>query len=161
MTAMHPTENCFQIIKEFEGLRLNAYKCPVGVWTIGWGHTKGVAKGMTCTKEQAEEWLRSDVAAVAREVGVLVSVPLYPSMTDALVSFVFNLRNGVEQFRNSTMRRLLNYGAYEDAAAQFPRWVYGTVNGRKEKLPGLIRRRNAEKALFLRDYYFNTSTSPQ
>ena len=136
------------LIKEFEGLELEAYPDPGNKvtgepWTIGYGHTRGVRKGDTCTEEQATEWLREGLGAAEGPVRHLVDVPLTQGQFDALVSFVFNC--GAGNFGNSTLLRLLNGGAYASAADQFKRWNRGADG----PLPGLSRRRAAETALFL------------
>ena len=130
------------LIKQFEGLYLNAYRCPAGVPTIGYGHTAGVAMGQTITQQQADDYLRRDVRQFARAVARLVTVPLTQGQFDALVSFAFNLGEGA--LAQSTLLRLLNAGDYAGAAAQFDRW--NKAGGRV--LPGLVRRRAAERALF-------------
>ncbi|WP_312450056.1 lysozyme [Stutzerimonas nitrititolerans] len=130
------------MIKSFEGLRLSAYKCPADVWTIGYGTTAGVKEGQIITKERAEELLRDDVKRFEDQVLRLVKVPLTQGQLDALVSFTYNL--GAANLGNSTLLRLLNAGDYKGAAAQFDRW---TKAGGKE-LPGLVKRRAAERALF-------------
>lgn len=130
------------LIKEFEGLYLKAYRCPAGVPTIGYGHTAGVVMGQTITKQQADDYLRRDVRQFERAVARLVSVPLTQGQFDALVSFAFNLGEGA--LAQSTLLRLLNAGDYAGAAAQFDRW--NKAGGRV--LPGLVRRRAAERALF-------------
>jgi len=130
------------LIKSFEGLRLSAYKCPADVWTIGYGTTAGVKEGQIITKERAEELLRDDVKRFEDQVLRLVKVPLTQGQLDALVSFTYNL--GAANLGNSTLLRLLNAGDYKGAAAQFDRW---TKAGGKE-LPGLVKRRAAERALF-------------
>lgn len=130
------------LIKQFEGLYLKAYRCPAGVPTIGYGHTAGVAMGQTITQQQADDYLRRDVRQFERAVSRLVTVPLAQGQFDALVSFSFNLGEGA--LAQSTLLRLLNAGDYAGAAAQFDRW--NKAGGRV--LPGLVRRRAAERALF-------------
>lgn len=132
------------LIQEFEGLRLQAYK-PVwdDPWTIGAGHTKGVYEGMVITEEEAWEFLREDVKDAEDTVNELVEVKLTDNQFAALVSFVFNL--GSSSFQISTLLKKLNDSDYEGASKEFLRWnKAGDVI-----LPGLTRRREAEKALFL------------
>ncbi len=147
---MRISEQGVRLIKRFEGLKLNAYKCPTGYWTIGWGHTYGVKPGQKITKEQAEVYLKQDLVVAEDAVDKLVSTPLNQGMYDALVSFVFNL--GAVRFKNSTLLRRLNQGAYDLVPDEFLRWVYGTVDGKTQKLPGLVERRTAEKEMFLKAY---------
>ncbi|AVX13784.1 lysozyme [Stutzerimonas stutzeri] len=139
---MRTSENGLALIRQAEGLRLRAYKCPAGVWTIGYGTTAGVKEGQVITKERAEELLRDDVKRFEDQVLRLVKVPLTQGQLDALVSFTYNL--GAANLGNSTLLRLLNAGDYKGVAAQFDRW---TKAGGKE-LPGLVKRRAAERALF-------------
>ena len=137
------TQQGLDLIKKYEGLRLEAYKCPAGVWTIGYGHTKGVIKGMKITKEEAEELLKQDVSIVELQVVNTVG-KLKACKIDALVSFAYNV--GVAAFRRSTLCRKVKANS-DDATirAEFGKWVYA---GNK-KLPGLVKRR-AEEA----DMYF-------
>jgi len=139
---MKTGEKGLALIKHFEGLRLRAYQCSADVWTIGYGHTAGVRPGDVITPEQADAFLRGDVADAERAVGRFVRVPLTQCQFDALVSFTFNLGSG--NLRTSTLLRLLNAGDYPGAAGQLLRWV----NAGGKRLPGLVRRREAEKALF-------------
>ncbi|WP_277973003.1 lysozyme [Pantoea agglomerans] len=132
-----------ELIRRSEGLFLQAYPCPANVLTIGYGHTAGVQPGDVITAEQADTFLQEDVAESVRAVNRLVTVPLTQNQFDALISFVFNL--GIGNFRTSTLLKKLNAGDYTGAAKEFPRWVRA---GGKQ-LPGLIKRRGAEKALFL------------
>jgi len=137
-----------ELIKEFEGLRLRAYRCPAGVPTIGYGTTVyptgyKVQLGEQITAEQAEEYLRSDLRAFERNVERMVLVPVNPNEFSALVSFAYNL--GAEALRKSTLLRLLNAHNYTGAAEQFGRWTYAAG----KQLPGLVRRRAAERALFI------------
>ncbi len=92
-------------IKNWEGLRLKAYKCPAGVWTIGYGHTgPDVKPGGTITQAQADALLDKDTDDAESAVNTLVKVPLSQNQFDALVSFVFN--TGIGSFKNSTLLRL-------------------------------------------------------
>lgn len=138
-------ESGIAIIKYFEGLRLKAYRCPSGVWTIGYGHTAGVHRGQTLASEkQATELLMGDLATAEEAVEKLVSVPLCPDAFSALVSFVFNVGRGA--FEKSTLLYKLNYGAKLEVPAELQRWIHG---GGGVVLPGLVRRRLAESALWL------------
>jgi GH24 family phage-related lysozyme (muramidase) len=142
------------LVKEFEGLhklipggKVQAYLDPVNVWTIGYGHTEGVKPGDVITKDKAETFLKQDMEKFEKVVERYVTVPLNSNQFSALVSFTFNTGDGA--FNGSTLRKLLNQSKYGAAAEQFTRWVYGTVNGQRVKLPGLVRRREAERRLFL------------
>lgn len=135
-------EKGLELIKHFEGLRLRAYQCSAHVWTIGYGHTAGVRPGDEISTEQADAFLKQDIAESERSVGRYVAVPLTNCQFDALVSFTFNLGSG--NLRTSTLLKKLNSGDYAGAASEFLRWV----NAGGERLPGLARRREAEKALF-------------
>jgi lysozyme len=134
--------NGLNLIKHFEGLRLRAYQCSAHVWTIGYGHTADVGENDVITEEEALYFLHQDLAESERAVNQYVHVPLTQNQCDALVSFVFNL--GAGNFLTSTLLKKLNSG--DDGAAQeFGRWIHA---GGKA-LPGLVRRREAERALFL------------
>lgn len=134
------------LVRHFEGLYLQAYLCPAGVPTIGFGHTKGVKMGQSTTPEQADAFLAADLAEAAEVVDFFVTVPLTDAQRGALASFVFNL--GAGNLRSSTLLKLLNKGDYEGAAGQFGVWVKATVGGKKKTLAGLVARREAEEALF-------------
>lgn len=153
-----PSEDCFTLIRKWEGLhrrlpdgRIEAYRDPVGIWTIGYGSIRNpevqrpVREGDVITQAQAEDWLDLEVKEKAKGVTPLCSVPLTQSMFDALVSFAYNL--GISAFEESTLRRKLNQRDYEGAAKEFDRWVKagGSV------LQGLVNRRNDEEALFRKD----------
>lgn len=138
------------LVKEFEGLRLEAYRCPAGHWTIGWGHTGGeLREGQRITRPQAEKLLRQDLAAAAAAVERLVQVALSDNQFAALASFVFNL--GAAKFAGSTALKRLNAGDSDGAAAALEWWckLRDPASGRLVASPGLKRRRAAEKALFL------------
>jgi len=133
-----------ELVKEFEGCRLEAYPDPgsgAEPWTIGYGHTGDVHPGDACNQQQADAWLKEDLRYSEASVNHLVKVPLTQGQFDALVSFVFNC--GQMAFGNSTLLRMLNSGD-PHASEQFPRWNRGA----KGPLPGLTRRRAAEKAMF-------------
>lgn len=140
--TMHISETGLALIRQFEGLRLSAYRCPAGIPTIGYGSTAGVKMGQSITAERAEQLLREDVRQFEAAVSRLVKVPLTQGQFDALTSFAFNL--GAKALEKSTLLRLLNAGDYSGAAAQFDRWVYASG----KKLSGLVKRRAAERALF-------------
>ncbi|MBH8916633.1 lysozyme [Pseudomonas aeruginosa] len=140
---MRTSQRGIDLIKSFEGLRLSAYQDSVGVWTIGYGTTRGVTPYMTITVEQAERMLANDIQRFEPELDKLVKVPLNQNQWDALMSFVYNL--GSANLASSTLLKLLNKGDYRGAADQFPRWV----NAGGKRLEGLVKRRTAERALFL------------
>ena len=142
------------LVKEFEGLRLEAYRCPAGVPTIGYGHTKGVVLGTRVTKEQADEMLTVDLERFKAQTARLIKVPVTKGQFIALMDFVYNL--GVGALRESTLLKLLNQGDYYGAAEQFGRWVWITTTNKegqtvKERMKGLIERRALEKKYFLEE----------
>lgn len=141
---MQASEKGLALIRQFEGLRLSAYKCSAGVPTIGYGTTKGVKMGMEITKDEAERLFQEDVQRFVDHVEALVKVPLNQNQIDALASFVYNV--GPTAFANSTLLRVLNAGLYKDASDQFLRWNKAANN----VVAGLTRRRIAERELFLR-----------
>ena len=132
-----------ELIQRYEGLRLQAYLDSAGVPTIGYGSTKGVRMGDTITETQALELLEADVERHADAVREYVDVPINQHQFDALVSFTFNV--GAGAFQRSTLLRKLNAMNYQGAADEFPRWV----NAGGKMLAGLVKRRKAERALFL------------
>lgn len=142
------SERGFEVIREFEGFRENAYLDTGGVWTIGFGTIKypngtKVKKGDTCTCAQAEAWLKNDTAWVDACLDRTIKVTVNQNQFDALASFVYNV--GETAFMKSTMLKVLNAGNFAGTASQFDRWVYD--NGKA--INGLINRRKKEKALFL------------
>lgn len=130
------------LIKQFEGFKAEAYKCPAGVWTIGYGFTSDVKQGDTIARSDADKRLISELGYYERVIEKHVKKPLTQSQFDALASFVFNIGEGA--FVKSTMLKLLNKGDMVGASAQFSRWdkAKGMV------LQGLVRRRRAEADLF-------------
>ena len=141
---MRISEQGKDFIKSFEGLRLKAYWDKDGkVWTIGWGHTKGVKQGMVITKAQAEQFLADDLAPIERHLTAdLGEDGVLQCQFDALCSFCFNL--GIGAYMKSTLRKYVKAGRDADADREFGRWVH--AGGRV--LPGLVRRRKAEAALY-------------
>lgn len=132
------------LIKKYEGCRLTAYKCPAGVWTIGYGHTKNVKSGMKITQNQANALLEDDLKRIGNTIIQLVNVSMHQNQFDALVSFTFNC--GSSALKRSTLLKKLNNKDYEGAANEFIKW--NKSNGKV--LNGLVKRREEEKALFLK-----------
>lgn len=130
------------LIKKFEGLELEAYKCAAGVWTIGYGHIKDVKEGDVITKAEADEMLVHEIEEYENYVNTAVNVPLSQNQFDAIVSWVFNLGNG--NLRASTMLKVINSGDHAGVPAQIKRW--NKAGGKV--LEGLIRRREAEALLY-------------
>lgn len=133
-----------ELIKHFEGYRGEAYLCPAGVWTIGWGTTLGVRRGQKTTPAEAESFLKRDLEKFEQQVAELVKVPLTSNQFSALVSFAYNC--GVGALKSSTLLKKLNASYYLGAAEEFLRW--NKVNGKP--FAGLTRRRVAERSLFLK-----------
>ena len=138
----HVTEAGLNLIKRFEGFSSTIYICPAGYPTIGYGHVvlaherEQFALGIT--QAEATELLRKDVRIAERAVLRLISVPLTDGQFDALVSFTFNLGAGALQ--RSTLRRKVNRGEHKGVPAELMKWVWAAG----KKLPGLVRRRQAE-----------------
>lgn len=131
------------IIKQFEGLRLTAYKCAAGVWTIGYGHTEGVTGAMVINEAAASELLARDLEKFETGVSELVKVELNQNQFDALVSFAFNV--GLGNLAKSTLLKKINGGRPVcEVQAEFLRW--NKAGGKV--LAGLTKRRNAEAYLF-------------
>lgn len=131
-----------ELIKRYEGLRLEAYRCPAGVWTIGWGHTKGVKAGMVIDLAEAERLLLEDLAVAERCVNA-DDCTLTQNRFDALVSFAFNV--GTANYRKSTLRKkVLADPDDKTIADEFERWVYA----KGKVLLGLMRRRADECELY-------------
>lgn len=144
---MKTSKNGIDLIKKYEGLRLKAYRCPSGVLTIGYGHTKGVKQGMVITKLKAEQYLLDDLINFEKAVSNYVKVTINQNQFDALVSFSFNV--GINAFKNSTLLRRLNKGNFTEASQEFLRW--NKSNGKV--LEGLSKRRKEERALFIKTNY--------
>lgn len=123
-----------------------AYLCPAGVWTVGWGHTgPDVTEHTTVTDEQAALLFDEDLGKFEQQLDQWAlenEVTLSQNQFDALVSFTYNV--GFTAFKNSTLAQKLIQGDYEDAAGQFARW--NKSNG--QTLKGLTKRREAERQIF-------------
>lgn len=130
------------IVKEAEGFRAEAYLCPANVWTIGYGHTKGVKAGDKCSPTQAEQWLGEDLHEAEKAVSALVKVPLTDNQFSALVSFTFNL--GAGALKGSTLLKRLNEGQHDRVPEFLKAWVF--AGGKR--LKGLETRRKAEANLW-------------
>lgn len=129
------SEELFNKIKEFEGLRLEAYQCPGGVWTIGYGHTEDVRRGDRISEQQAETYLREDIMRFETEV-LKLKVCKYQGQLDALVDFAFNC--GIDALKHSTLlRHIKSKMPREIIAKEFRRWCYAG----SKRLNGLYKRR--------------------
>lgn len=140
---MHISDNGLNLIKKFEGLRLKAYRCPAGKLSIGYGHTYGVKPTDIINEAEATELLIKDVFNCEGVINHFVKKTLNQGQYDALCSFIFNVGSG--NFQRSTLLRKLNQADYEGAANEFLKWVYS----KGKKLPGLVKRRTAERELFI------------
>ncbi|MDS7929214.1 lysozyme [Acinetobacter sp. V102_4] len=137
------------LITSFESIKLKAYDDGVGVWTIGIGTTiypngVKVKQGDTCTLDQAKSYFKHDLAKFEKTVNESVTVPLTQNQFDALVSLTYNIGSGA--FKNSTLLKKLNKSDFQGAADQFLVWK----KAKDKVLTGLVRRREAERALFLK-----------
>lgn len=145
------------LIKEFEGFRAKAYKCPAGVWTIFYGHTSAagapeVRPGMTGTAAEGEKVLRRDLVKYENAVSSAIKVPLTSNQFSACVSLCYNIGPG--NFAKSSVARFCNKKQFKQASDAFALW--NKAGGKV--LPGLVRRRAAEAALFSKD---DVSTSEE
>ena len=150
---MKASKSAYVLIHTFEGCRLHAYKCPSGVWTIGWGHTVGVYEGMTITREQANELLKKDVAIFEDHLNYALGLddagrmpnglPISQHQFDALLSFTFNIGTG-NLARSTLLRKVKANPKDPSIRGEFSRWCYG---GGK-RLSGLVRRRKMEADLY-------------
>lgn len=142
---MKTSDRGITMIKSFEGLSLEAYRCAAGIWTIGYGHTKGVRTGQRVTQEEAEALLRDDICDA--EGAVSQCGILNQNQFDALVSFVFNV--GLGAFGTSTLKKMVAANPNDTLIkSEMMKWKYATVNGRKVVLPSLQSRRIKEAELY-------------
>ena len=142
---MKASIDAYELIKQFEGLRLEAYLCPAGIWTIGYGHTSGVSPNSFITIQEADEYLHRDVATIEMQLNKL-NLSLRQCQWDAIVSFVFNV--GIGNFKSSTLLAKIRTNPDDNSIMdEFLRWVY--ANGKVMK--GLQKRRLAEMKLYFSD----------
>jgi len=139
---MRISDEGISLIRHFEGCYLEAYLCPANVWTIGYGHTKGVKEGDVIDQEAAEALLIEDLEEFEGYVNKLVEIALKQNEFDALVSWTFNL--GPANLKESTLLNRINYGPLSDVPTQIQRW--NRAGG--QVLAGLVKRRAAESALW-------------
>lgn len=139
---MKTSENGINLIKEFEGCRLAAYQDPVGVWTIGYGHTAGVKQGDTISQEQADAYLSQDLETAELAVSSYDYVYHWnQNQFDALVSFSYNLGPGA-------IAQVTGAGSRDKDTIAEKMLLYYNAGGKK--LEGLVRRRQAEHDLFVK-----------
>jgi lysozyme len=136
-----------ELIKSFEGFRETATRLPDGRWTIGYGHVRTAREGLTISPKDAEDLLVYDLKAVEDAIASMIFAPVLQGQFDALVSLAFNISPG--QFRDSDVLRNLNAGDYLAAANGFDLWRKARIHGRVMIVDALVRRRAAEKGLFL------------
>ena len=142
---MKASVDAYELIKQFEGLRLKAYLCPAGIWTIGYGHTSGVSPNSFITIQEADEYLHRDVATIEMQLNKL-NLILRQCQWDAIISFVFNV--GIGNFKASTLLAKIRINPDDNSIIdEFLRWVY--ANGKVMK--GLQKRRLAEMKLYFSD----------
>ncbi|MEM9807132.1 MAG: lysozyme [Cyanobacteria bacterium P01_D01_bin.56] len=146
-TSRQTNASGVSLIKSFEGLRLRAYQDAVGVWTIGYGTTRGVKPGQEISEAQAESLLKTDLNRFERAVNQSVRIPINDNQFAALVSFTYNVGSGA--LKSSTLLKKLNRRDVYGASNEFLRW--NRAGGRV--LAGLTRRRKAERAMFLGQDY--------
>lgn len=145
---MKTSQKGVDLIKKFEGLRLKQYRCSANVRTIGYGHTgPDVTEGLVITHQRAEELLVQDLAKFEQGVQELVPTTVTQTQFDAMVALAFNI--GLTNFRKSSVVRLLRAGDPKGSADAFLLWTKARVDGVLTVLPGLVKRREAERALFL------------
>ena len=142
---MKASIDAYELIKQFEGLRLEAYLCPAGIWTIGYGHTSGVSPNSFITIQEADEYLHRDVATIEMQLNKL-NLILRQCQWDAIVSFVFNV--GIGNFKASTLLAKIRINPDDNSIMdEFLRWVY--ANGKVMR--GLQKRRLTEMKLYFSD----------
>lgn len=144
---MRISKEGLELIKSFEGFRETATRLPDGRWTIGYGHVRTAREGLTISEADAEDLLLYDIRPVEVAIAPMLYAPVMQNQFDALVSLAFNISPA--QFRDSDVLRNLNAGDYLAAANSFDQWRRARIHGRVMIVDALVRRRAAEKALFL------------
>ncbi len=139
---MKTSQKGIDLIKSFESFQAKSYLCPANVWTIGYGHTKGVRKGQIITQSEAERLLKEDLSVFEAAVNRICK-DITQRQFDALVSLAFNI--GTTGFDNSTLVKLVKSNPNNPAIrSEFAKWKYA----KGKILPGLVRRREAEANLY-------------
>lgn len=148
---MNLSDEGIRLIKSFEGYhralpdgRCVAYRCPAGVWTLGWGCTEGIREGMVWTESDAEEALRRELSQFEAGVNRLVTADINQNQYDALVSFAYNV--GLGGLQRSTVLKRVNSRDFSKVPAALAMWN----KGGGKVLPGLVARRQREGALFMK-----------
>ena len=141
------SRTAIDLIKRFEGYRRTAAQLPDGRWTIGHGHTLTAREGAVVSEDDAEALLLYDLIGIAHALNEAVFTPLTQNQFDALASFAFNL--GLDNFHQSGVLKRLNEGELIQAACAMELWRKANVGGERIVVDALVRRRSAEKALFL------------
>lgn len=149
MTLMKISQKGIDLIKKFEGCKLQAYLCPAGVWTIGWGNTSHAKAGMSITQQQAETFLKDDIKPIETLLNGM-GINYTQNQFDALVSWIFNLGQG--NFKSSTMYKYIVARKTDlEITDQMVKWV----NAGGKPLLGLKKRRAEEANMFLgKDVYY-------
>lgn len=151
MTELRIGPRAIKLMHHFEGCKLTAYRCPAGVWTIGWGDTgPHVKAGLVWTQEQADAAFK---ARIEREFAPGVAKATREATAarfGAMVALAYNI--GVQAFSGSSVARLHKAGSFDGAAASFGAWNKARVNGVLRPVAGLTRRRAAEAALYRSDF---------
>lgn len=147
---MTPSQACYALVKQLEGFRSLAYRDGFkGVWTIGFGHTRNVVAGMACSEFDAVTWLTQTdgpeaAAAVNDEIGNAITTQ---AQFDAMVAFTFNEGSG--HFATSSILARHRDGLYAEAADAFLLWDKAHIDGQLVTVPGLLTRRETERAMYL------------
>lgn len=145
---MVPSRNVIDLIKRFEGCKLEAYQDQADIWTVGYGTTgPGIVEGLTISQSTAEGMLLGHVKEVGLSLTDLIKVSLGQNMFDACVSLAYNI--GMGNFRKSTLLQLINANDRQQAADEFLKWDHARIRGVETIDQGLLSRRAAERALFL------------
>lgn len=144
---MKTSKKGIDLIKHFEGLRLQTYKCSASKLTIGYGHTGTTKENMTITIEEAEKLLKNDLEKFESAVNRLVGIKINQLMFDSLVCFAYNV--GIGNLQTSTLLKKINLNKLDEVPQEFLKWNKATVEGKLTVLNGLTKRREAEKELFL------------
>lgn len=140
---MKVSDDLLHALKRFEGFRVKAYRCPAGVWTCGYGHTRGVTARTVCNEAKAMEWLRKDLEPIESFLSAIPEVCKSQGRFDACADFCFNLGTGA--FKGSTLfKRIQKKASVAAIQAEFLKWVY--AGGRP--LEGLKTRRRWEAGRF-------------